>query len=162
MAGGTPAGVPGNPDLRHKPQLAMPEPAALRQIHIDHLPAVGEVAATVRRSSKWQTGVKTPHAVGRRPVVGEEIEVIKKGKQVAAESAGVVGTWNPGEQVIGKIKIEQVHYLMFDQVPAKLTSIVDNPNGRTYQELLALMRFYYGPGFNETEWVTVLVYRRIA
>lgn len=140
MAGGTPAGVPGNPDLRHRPQAAPPEPVPLRQIHMDHLPAVGEVAATVRRSSKWQTGVKTPHAVGRRPVVGEEIEVISG----------------------GKVKVEQVHYLMFDQIPARLTAMIDNPNGRTYQELLALMQFYYGPGFNETEWVTVLVYRRIA
>lgn len=147
MAGGTPAGVPGNPDLRIKPQAAVPEPTALRQIHMDHLPAVGEVAATVRRSSKWQTGVKHPHAPGRRPVVGEEIEVVST---------------DGGRSPLGKIKIEQVHYLMFDQVPAKLTAMIDDPEARTYAELLARMRQYYGGGFNETEWVTVLVYRRIA
>ena len=126
---------------------------------------VGRLASTVRKGFKW---ADLNH--------GEEIELcvctkIGEARQVPCQHPRDFGGMEheydvrstpETHDVQGRGTVEGLWFGYFKDIPARVLQFEHEERSREYSGLLASMRHAYGPGFSESDPVTVVVYRRIS
>lgn len=105
--------------------------------------AVGEQGSTVRRGFKWA-------------------ELRSEDMIELCVCSPAQNDLTPPHTVVGTGQVTYVWVGRFIDVPASLLSYEHELRSREYNGLLASMRKAYGEGFLETEYVTVILYRRVS
>jgi hypothetical protein len=107
----------------------------------------GEVGSTVRNGSKWANavpGTKLDLCECASPCPAED--------HVEERDCIIVGLGEVTDQWFGH----------FDEVPARLIEHEHEVRSRQYSGLLASMQKAYGDSFEEENFVTVIVYKRVS